>query len=381
MADEIKSKYPGVYYSIIPGPGGRGSEKKFYIKYRRGGRGSKEIHELLGSESQGWTEKRASDERLRRKAGDAKSNSEKREAILDEQKESRASATYNEVWAAYFEANAEKRSIKKVDCSRHAQHVGPFMGERVIGTLQTSDMAALRKSAEKKGLSPQTVKHVLGLVRRVLRWGVKHGHCRMPENLVFDMPHVDNQKTETMTSGQLAAYLRALDEEQDQVGAAILRLALTTGMRKTAILSLRWEDIDLERGFITLRGENAKSGRTAVLPLNDMARDIIRKIPRESEYLFPGQNGGHREGIKRMAKRVRDKAGLKDFRPMHGLRHVFASTLASNGVDLYTLQALLTHGSPAMTQRYAHLTNEHLRDAANVANRLAGKKEDKGEKD
>ena len=61
---------------------------------------------------------------------------------------------------------------------------------------------------------------------------------------------------------------------------------------------------------------------------------------------------------------------------MHGLRHVFASTLASNGVDLYTLQALLTHGSPAMTQRYAHLSNDHLRDAANVANKLGKKKKE-----
>lgn len=61
---------------------------------------------------------------------------------------------------------------------------------------------------------------------------------------------------------------------------------------------------------------------------------------------------------------------------MHGLRHVFASTLASNGVDLYTLQALLTYRSPAMTQRYAHLSNEHLRNAANVANRLGKKDEE-----
>ena len=132
--------------------------------YRRGGRGSPQVCELLGSESQGWTEKRASDERLRRKAGDAKSNSEKREAILDEQKESRANATCNEVWAAYQEINSEKHSINKVDRSRHSLHVAPFLGERVIGTLQTSDLTALRKSVEKKGLSAQTVKYVLGLV-------------------------------------------------------------------------------------------------------------------------------------------------------------------------------------------------------------------------
>lgn len=259
--------------------------------------------------------------------------------------------------------------------SLHNIHIAPLLDKKHAESIQTRDIAALRKNAEKKGLSPQMVKHILGLVRRVLRWGVKQGLCRMPEKLIFDMPFVDNQKTETMTSVQLAAYLAALDEESDQVAASVLRLALAPGMRKSAILALRWDDIDLDRGLITLRGENAKSGKTAILPLNNMAMEIIRKLPRDGDFLYPGRYGGHREGITRMARRVRDKAGLKDFRPMHGLRHVFASTLASNGVDLYTLQALLTHGSPAMTQHYAHLSNDHLRDAANVANGLGGEKE------
>lgn len=155
------------------------------------------------------------------------------------------------------------------------------------------------------------VKHILGLVRRILRWGVKQGLCRMPENLIFDMPYVDNQKTETMTSAQLAAYLAALDDEPDQVAASVLRLALATGMRKSAILALRWDDIDLERGLVSLRGENAKSGKTAILPLNNMAMEIIRKLPRDGDFLFPGKFGGHREGISRMARRVRDKAALR----------------------------------------------------------------------
>ena len=378
MAEEIKGKYPGVYYSIVPGPGGRGSEKKFYIKYRRGGRGSKEIHELLGSESQGWTEKRASDERLRRKAGDAQSNAEKREALLEDEQSRKRLSAFNDIWEKYYEYGKGKRSEHSLrnDLNLYRRELAKDLGAKSTESIQTRDISTLRKNAEKRRLSPQMVKHVLGLVRRILRWGVKQGLCRIPENLVFDMPHVDNQKTETMTDEQLAAYLRALDEEPDQVAASVLRLALATGMRKTAILSLRWEDIDLVRGFITLRGETAKSGKTSILPLNDMAMEIIRKLPRDGEFLFPGKFGGHREYISRMARRVRDKAGLKDFRPMHGLRHVFASTLASNGVDLYTLQALLTHGSPAMTQRYAHLSNDHLRDAANVANKLGGKKEE-----
>jgi len=69
---------------------------------------------------------------------------------------------------------------------------------------------------------------------------------------------------------------------------------------------------------------------------------------------------------------VKDKAGLpEDFRPLHGLRHTFASSLASSGqVDLYTLQRLLTHKDPGMTARYAHLRDDALKQASVLAGRL-----------
>ncbi len=71
----------------------------------------------------------------------------------------------------------------------------------------------------------------------------------------------------------------------------------------------------------------------------------------------------------------RENAGLPDgFRPLHGLRHVYASILASSGqVDMYTLQKLLTHKSPLMTQRYAHLRDETLKRASNLAGSLIQK--------
>ncbi len=74
----------------------------------------------------------------------------------------------------------------------------------------------------------------------------------------------------------------------------------------------------------------------------------------------------------RFLDRVRERTSLpKDFRPLHGLRHVYASMLASSGkVDMYTLQKMLTHKDPRMTQRYAHLRDEALRRAANLAGDL-----------
>ncbi len=89
----------------------------------------------------------------------------------------------------------------------------------------------------------------------------------------------------------------------------------------------------------------------------------------DSKYVFPGEGGGQRVSVQKASRRIRERAGLpKNFRPLHGLRHTYASMLASSGkVDIYTLQKLMTHKTPVMTQRYAHLRDDALRQAADLA--------------
>jgi integrase len=76
--------------------------------------------------------------------------------------------------------------------------------------------------------------------------------------------------------------------------------------------------------------------------------------------------------MKKSLNRIRTAAQLPEgFRPLHGLRHVFASMLASSGaVDMFTLQKLLTHKSPMMTQRYAHLRDDTMRRASELAGEI-----------
>jgi integrase len=169
-----------------------------------------------------------------------------------------------------------------------------------------------------------------------------------------------------------------LDEEADQDAAAYFRFMLLTGIRKSALLALQWDDVDLDRAFLVLRGRAAKSGKTQSIPLSPGAVEVLKSIYRtQSPYVWPGRDGGQRADFQRLGRRLRDKAGLpKNFRPCHGLRHCFASWLASSGqVDLYTLQRLLTHGSSAMTARYAHLADDALKRAVAVADGMldAGK--------
>ena len=73
--------------------------------------------------------------------------------------------------------------------------------------------------------------------------------------------------------------------------ASLVKLALFTGMRRSALLNLRWDDLDFERGYITLRGAVAKKGKTDTIPMNDQARMILSGIPHYgSPYVFPGKD-------------------------------------------------------------------------------------------
>jgi integrase len=365
-----KTQYPGVYFRMQKRVGSNVLERVYYIVYRQGGRGTKQVEECAGRESEGMTSAKASRVRADRARGKELTNKGRREAAAAAKRKEAGRPTIDRLWRLYDEARGERRS-RYDDANRYALHLAASFAEKTPADLVTLDIDRLRVK-KLKTLSPQTVKHRLALLRRVINYGVKKGHCPMPDpsRLHFTFPRLDNQKTENMLADQMAAYLRALDEEPDQHAAAFLRLALATGMRKGALMALRWSDVDYERGFILLEGEHAKSGRTERIPMSKVARSILEGIERtDSPYVFPGRGGGQRTDFKRIAARVRDKAGLpKDFRPLHGLRHTFASWLASSGaVDLYTLQKLLTHNSAQMTQRYTHLADEALQRAAAVA--------------
>jgi integrase len=150
-------------------------------------------------------------------------------------------------------------------------------------------------------------------------------------------------------------------------------MALFTGMRRGELFRLEWSDLDFERSFIRLR--DPKSGKEQTIPMNAEARKLLEGHERTgSPFVFPGRSGQKRVDIHKTVNRIKDAAGLpRNFRALHGLRHVYASMLASSGkVDMYTLQKLLTHKSPQMTQRYAHLRDEALRSASELAGTIIG---------
>ena len=153
---------------------------------------------------------------------------------------------------------------------------------------------------------------------------------------------------------------------------AAIRLLLLTGCRKSEILSLRWQDVDLAAGEIRLA--DSKTGPRAV-PLSPPAVRVLAELPRvaDSPWVIPGQKPGtHLSNLDGPWWIVRKRADLEEVR-IHDCRHSFASRALALGESLPVIAKLLGHRQVQTTARYAHLARDSVKaSAARVAASIAG---------
>jgi len=363
--ERFKTDYPGVTFIVGTAVATGKPERIYFIRYRRA---AKLIEEKAGRQFQdNMTPAKASRIRAERIEGKALSNQGRRDEAKAAKEAEEGRWTIAKLWEAY---KAGKPGLKGLvtDENRFKNFVQPSFGDKAPSEIIALDVDRLRVKLLKTH-KPGTVKNVLELLRRIINYGCKKNLCPGP-GFVLELPRDQSLKTEDLAPEELAGLLKAIDEDDHPYAGPMMRLALFSGMRKSEMLKLRWDNVDFRNGFILI--PDAKSGRDEKIPLSAPAREVLDSLPRDSDFVFPGRAGGQRTYIQRYVNRIRDRAGLpKTFRALHGLRHVYASMLASSGqVDMYTLQKLLTHKSPAMTQRYAHLRDEALKRAADVAGEI-----------
>ena len=360
-----KTSYPGVFFREAERIGKKGSEKVFYIVFKKNG---KTIEEKAGRQYvDDMTPARAAGIRSDRIEGKRLSRKEFKDLEKSAKEDEASKWTVDRLFQKYIKNRPDNKG-RKVDTGRYDKFIKPKFGKQEPKEIIPLNVDRLRINLLKKK-SPQTVKHVLNLLTWIVNFGVKRNLC---SGLKFHIqkPTVYNIKTEDLSQDQLKRLLDVIEVEENIQVANLMRMAIYTGMRRGELFKLQWTHIDTDKGFISI--VDPKGGPDQKIPLNQATREVLKLHPKISQYIFPGRGGQQRTDINHQVNRIKEKAGLPDgFRPLHGLRHVYASMLASSGkVDMYTLQKLLTHKDPKMTQRYAHLRDDALKKASDLAGSL-----------
>ena len=259
--------------------------------------------------------------------------------------------TLNDAFDLYQQlvlSSSSKRGIT-TETGRWQHHIAPFLGNMPLDGVKNVQIMQLRKVLEEKSLSPQSVYHCLSLVRRVLRRAVEWELYAGPVP-VFRMPKFDNRR------------LRFLSE------AEAAKFALYTGLRAGEIYGLMPYHVDI--AIRSVKIYDTKNTLSRVIPLNDIALNIVEKYYRHSVQSLPlfNHNGelpaAHYKVFRCAIKACGFNRGIKDRRErvcFHTLRHTFASWLVQKGYPLAMGGTLLGHKDIKMTMRYAHLAPNQAR--------------------
>lgn len=208
-----------------------------------------------------------------------------------------------------------------MDRGRYEKYLKPGLGSKEPRKVAQLEVDRLRIGLAKTR-KPQTVKHVLALLNRIINFGVNKGLCPGP-SFKIELPRVHNKKTENLSPEQLADLLQAIEADSNYQAGNLMKMALFTGLRRGELFKLQWQGVDFERGFIHIR--ISKGGQDQKIPLNTPARELLKSHPHTgSAYIFPGRGGNQRTDINKQVGRIKLAAGLpKNFRALHGLRGTF----------------------------------------------------------
>lgn len=265
-------------------------------------------------------------------------------------------------------ARANKKSWQ-TDVSLLRTHLLPQFGPVMmseVSKLQVAEFVSRLRATKK----PSTVNRILILFRFIYNQAIRWEVPGLTHNPTAACPLLrDNARKERFLSKEETARLYdSVCESESPVLRHVIALLILTGARKGEALTARWTDFDLAHRI--WRVPMSKSGRPRHIPLSDGALAVLERIPNQGladGYLFPSPSTGKPyTSIFGAWDRARQRAKLQDVR-IHDLRHSFASMLVNQGRSLYEVQQILGHHQIKTTQRYAHLANKTLIDAANTA--------------
>ncbi len=356
--------------------------RAFILNYRAGGR---ERRITIGSVPD-WNVQAARD-----RAKELKRDVDNGGDPMGDRHADRAAPTVNELADRFVTEHLSKRRETTVTDYKSILrlYIRPQLGATRVADVRHSDVEKLHRSIAKT--APYRANRAVAVLSKMLSLAVKWE--MRTDNPARGIERAPEEKRERFLSpAEIGRLADALSAHKETTSVNAIRLLMLTGARRGETLAAKWSEIDLAAGVWIKPSAHTKTKKVHRIPLSAPAVALLTamqgKATPKAVYLFPGKPSEPLTEIKRVWASVCRTAGLAvevekktpagksvkdaDGKPVmvwettarvHDLRHTYASILASSGMSLPIIGALLGHTQAATTQRYAHLMDDPLRAA------------------
>ena len=262
----------------------------------------------------------------------------------------------------------KKPSGHRRDIGR-AEFLKSKLGQYSLAALNAELIAAFRDERLAEGKANNTVRLELALLSHMYTTAIKEWGLGIAANPVLNIrkPSPGQGRNRRLNGDEEVRLLKACDEHSNSFLGWIVRLALYTSMRRSEIISLTREQINLEKRTIFL--PDTKNGTVRTVPLTDKAYVVVKEAlshpinPNDTNYIFFGEPG--REGIRKpyvinkVWSQALERAEISGLR-FHDLRHEATSRFVEAGLSDQEVASITGHKSMQMLRRYTHLRSEDL---------------------
>ena len=282
--------------------------------------------------------------------------------------------TLGDAWRCYERHKAvTSRQRRQWD-----MYLMPRFGRRAISSIRHADVRALHLEISSR--YPVAANRVVALMSAVINAAIRddvyagtNPAGMIPKNRETPRRRYLGQEERRKV---LAAIDAAMRSPRSRTGAEALTMMLLTGARPGNVMSMRWDEINLDAARWSIPADKAKARRAIDLPLSPAAMDLLVRIADRQrgrcEYVFPhrfNRERGHITTVKSLWAAILSTAGSADCH-IHDLRHTNATYQLAAGVDIATVSEMLGHADISTTKRiYAHVIEDRKRAAAEAAER------------
>ena len=248
-----------------------------------------------------------------------------------------------------------------------------------VDTMHTEQLRGFIASEHRRGLSPKSLQRRLSACRSFYRWLLRHG--RIPANPAQPIraPKAPRKLPQILDPDEAKVLVEVpTDVPLGLRDRALLELFYSSGLRLSEVCALRWRDLDLTGGMVTVIGKGSKQ-RT--VPVGSYARAALgewkadQRPAVDDAFVFPGRNGPlTSRAVQLRLRTLAQRQGLFKRVHPHLLRHSFASHVLESSGDLRGVQELLGHADISTTQIYTHLDFGHLSKVYDAAHPRARRK-------